>query len=421
MSGIVRRGDVHGKALSYVRQVSVTARRQIFDAVLALVILATAEVAVITGGRSPALVSPWLRGLLVTVIVLPLAWRRQAPVAVWAVSTAATGVAFAAASPPGPGILAPLVALYTVASRSGRWASITAGAVSLAACAALGFTGSRPSVILDGSRFRIDGVLAMAALVTACWLIGDNIRVRSAYTAELRAKAERAEADRQAALARAAAQERTRIARELHDVVVHHVSSIAVQAGAARMLAGNGTSEGEEGPTWAGIETAARQALTELRQLLGVLRNGRDPPARSPQPGLHDLEQLLEESRQAGLAVQASVSGCRVSLPASVSLAGYRIIQEALTNVRKHQGHPPTLVAVRYRADGLEVEVSSQRATCPPQRSRPGQYQDEQGHGHGLAGMRERVTLLGGQLDAGPTQEGGFLVTAYLPLEGTMV
>lgn len=388
---------------------TVTARRLVLDAAIALALLAAAEAVIVAGGM-PSRTPQWLRGLLVAVIVVPLAWRRRAPVVVWGVSSAATAAAIAI-SPLGPAVLAPLVALYTVAARSGRMASMTAGAISLAGCAALGISGSRSSVVFDDSRFRGDGMLVLAVLVAGCWLIGDNVRVRRAYVAELQAKAQRAEADQQAGQARAAARERARIARELHDVVVHHVSSIAVQAGAARLVAGHGAGAAEGAPTWSGIEATARQALSELRQLLGVLRNGQDPPARRPQPGLHDLDQLLEESRRAGLPVQASIDGCPVSLPASVSLAGYRVIQEALTNVRKHQGPASTSVALRYRARELEIEVSSQRAAgAPPLREGPG---------HGLVGMRERVTLLGGQLDAGPRPDGGFLVTARIPLEGT--
>jgi signal transduction histidine kinase len=390
--------------------VTVAARRLIFDASLALALLTGTEVIIVAEAR-PSPVPLWLRGLLAAVIVVPLAWRRRAPVAVWAVCGAAAAAAIAFTTLPAPGILGALVALFTVASRSGRRASMTAGAISLAACAALGIAGSRSSVVLDGSRVRGNGALVLAVLVAACWLIGDNLRVRRAYLTELQAKAERAEADRQAGLERAAARERTRIARELHDVVVHQVSSIAVQAGAARMLADHGASAGGEGPTWSGIEATAREALSELRQLLGVLRNGQDRPTRRPQPGLHDLEQLLQESRQAGLPVQASIDGCRISLPASVSFAGYRIIQEALTNVRKHQGCTPTSVAVRYRTGELEIEVSSQRAADPPP--------PRDGSGHGLVGMRERVTLLGGEFDAGPRPDGGFGVTARIPLEET--
>lgn len=405
---ITAQDDAKGGALGYVHRVTVTARRLIPDAAFALALLAWTEVITFTGsGRS--LIPLWVRAVLAAVMVVPLAWRRLAPVTAWAISAAATAAAIAWASPPGPGVLATLIALFTLASRSGRRASVTAGALSLACCTILAITGSRSSVVLDGSRIRGNGVLVLAALVVACWLIADNLRVRRAYLAELAAKAERAEADREAALTQAAAQERTRIARELHDVVVHHVSSIAVQAGAARMLDGGGV----DGPTWSTIEATARQALSELRQLLGVLRNGDAPapPARRPQPGLHDLDQLLEESRQAGLPVRASLDGRHVALPASVSLAGYRIIQEALTNVRKHQGRTPTSVTVRYRGNELEIEVSSQRAAGSPRW--PG------APGHGLVGMRERVILLGGELDAGPRPDGGFGVTARIPLEGT--
>lgn len=398
--------------LGYVRRMTDTARRAVLDALLAAALLTVTEVAAITDNK-PSVPPLWLRALLMAVIVAPLAWRRRSPVVAWAVSAAATGTAIAAGSSPGPGVLAPLAALYTVASTSGRRGSVTAGALSMIGCVALGIGESGSSVVFDNARIRGDGVPVLAALVVACWLTGDNLRVRRAYVAELHAKAQRAEADKRADLARAAEQERTRIARELHDVVVHHVSSIAVQAGAARLLAGQGARPAGEGPTWLGIEATARQALSELRQLLGILRNGQDPPARGPQPGLDDLAQLLDESRQAGLPVQASVDGGRTDLSASISLAGYRIIQEALTNVRKHQGRPATSVAVRFLSRQLEIEVRSQRATAPQPR--------RDGPGHGLAGMRERVTLLGGELDTGPSPDGGFLVSARIPLDGTAV
>jgi signal transduction histidine kinase len=381
--------------------VTVTARRLAFDTALALALLTGTEFAA--------------RGALVAVIVLPLAARHAAPVAAWAVSAAATAVAVASAEFPGPGVLAPLIGLYTVAAGSARRTSAAAGLLSLTGCALLAASGSRSSIAFAGSRFRGNGALVLAGLVAVCWLIGDNVRIRRAYVAELQAKARRAAADQRENLARAAAQERARIARELHDVVVHHVSSIAVQAGAARLLAATGDSAGpgDEVPTWSGIEAAARQALAELRQLLGVLRSGHDPPARAPQPGLHDLGRLLDESRRAGLPVRATVDDPGEPLPASVSLAGYRIIQEALTNVRKHQGCAATAVVVRREAAGLRIEVSSGPsggAALPPvPREAPGV---------GLAGMRERAALLGGELDARPRPDGGFLVTARIPLAG---
>lgn len=175
MSGVSRHGDVRGKALSYVHQVTVTARRLAFDASIALALLAGAELVTVAGG-TPSRTPPWLRGLLVAAIVVPLAWRRRAPVVVWGVSSAATAAAIATSSL-GPAVLAPLVALYTVASRSRRVASMAAGAISLAGCVALGIGGSRSLVVFDDSRIRGNGVLVLVALVAGCWLIGDNLRV----------------------------------------------------------------------------------------------------------------------------------------------------------------------------------------------------------------------------------------------------
>lgn len=380
-------------------------------ALVLLVLLAGAGASAVAGAGPSAVPLP-ARVVLVAAAVIPLAWRRRAPVAVWAVSGAATIAAIVSRSSPGVAVLAPLIALYTVAASSSRRMSAAAGVISLAGFAAAGLLSSRSSFIVAGSTLRAGGPLLLAVVVIACWLVGDNIRVRRAYVAELRAKAQRAESDRQAELARAAAAERARIARELHDVIAHHVSVIAVQAGAARMLAENGTSAAEAGPTWAGVEATAREALAELRQLLGVLRHDGDPPARSPQPGLGQLKQLLDQARRAGLPVQARTDGDPGPLAPGADLCAYRIIQESLTNVRKHQGSAPTSIALRYEADRLEIEVASRAG---PQRPRPGPA----GAGHGLAGMRERVTLLGGELTAAPGPDGSFTVIARIPLQET--
>ena len=388
--------------------VRVAAPGRALDALLALALLAGAEVSAVAGAGPVAAPLP-VRVVLAAAAVIPLAWRRQAPVTAWAVSTAAAVAAIVSRSSPGVAVLAPLIALYTVAATSSRRVSAAAGAASLAGFTAAGFTGPRSSFVVAGSAVRAGGPLLLAAVVIACWLTGDNIRVRRAYLAELRAKAQRAEADREAGLARAAAAERARIARELHDVIAHHVSVIAVQAGAARMLAETGASTAEAGPTWSEVEVTARQALAELRQLLGVLRRDGDPPARAPQPGLGHLEQLLGQARRAGLPVEVRTEGSPRILPPTADLCAYRVIQEALTNVRKHQGGGPTSIALRYLAGQLEIEVASQ-AGPQQQPPRPG------GTGHGLAGMRERVTLLGGELAARPAPDGGFIVCARIPL-----
>jgi signal transduction histidine kinase len=162
----------------------------------------------------------------------------------------------------------------------------------------------------------------------------------------------RAETDRAAEAEHAAAEERTRIARELHDVVVHHVSVIAVQAGAARMLAGQGTRAADARQALTDVEATARQTLGELRQLLGVLRRNGEPPTRDPAPGLDQLGRLLDDVRRAGLRVQARTEGTPVALPPAVDLSAYRIVQEALTNVLKHAGCVPASVLINYRGPG---------------------------------------------------------------------
>jgi signal transduction histidine kinase len=409
----------------------VASRRWVPDAVLAVVLLAGVAASAVPGGGPPPVA---VRALLGAAAVVPLAWRRRAPVAVWAVSGAVAAAGIATRAAPGLVVLAPLVALYTVAASSRRRVSVAAGVVSLAGVAAVGVASPHTWVVVGGSTVRAGGPAFLAVVVIACWLVGDNLRTRRAYLAELRAKAERAEADRQAELARAASAERVRIARELHDVIAHHVSVIAVQAGAARLLAetgagasaetgagagtgagfggGVGVGAGRVGPSWAGVETTARQALAELRQVLGVLRHDGGPPTRAPQPGLGQLGQLVDQARRAGLVVQLRTDGEPRRLAPAADLCAYRIIQEALTNVRKHQGGAETRVRLLYRAGELEIDVSSRAGTGPP----PG---GPAGAGHGLAGMRERVTLLGGQFTAGPRPGDGFAVTARIPLPET--
>src|SRR5262249_32720416 len=213
--------------------------------------------------------------------------------------------------------------------------------------------------------------------------IGDNLRVRRAYVAELEAAAARTDADRVAEAAMAAAQERARIARELHDVVAHHISVIAVQAGAARMLAEQRDDPEDLQQGWAAMEVMARQTLGEMRQLLGVLRREGDLPPTVPSPGLAQLDRLLDDVRQAGLPVVATVEGRPVSLPAAVDLSAYRIVQEALTNVLKHGGPVPTTVVVRYRPSDVELEIADRRTAAAGTPA-------TEGPGHGLVGMRER-------------------------------
>jgi signal transduction histidine kinase len=268
-------------------------------------------------------------------------------------------------------------------------------------------------------------LVAPAAGVAITWLIGDNVRVRRAYIAELEARAEQLERQQATEAQRAVDGERTRIARELHDVVAHHVSVIAVQAGAARMVAdqraappGRGMPRSMSDDMLASIESTARQALGELRRLLGVLRKEDGSAELAPQPGLHQLDLLVAQLRDSGVAVELSVDGSVPdSLPPGVDLTAYRIIQEALTNVLKHSGGAPTRVGVRVDGEDLELRVTD---AGPGVSAIGAGAVEELGHGgHGLIGMGERVALFGGRFRSGPGRFGGFEVEARIPLGGS--
>jgi signal transduction histidine kinase len=206
---------------------------------------------------------------------------------------------------------------------------------------------------------------------------------------------------------RAVEDERNRITRELHDVLAHSVSVMTVQASAVRRLL---TPEQQrEREALMTVEETGRQALSEMRRLLGIMRTEEEVPALAPQPGLGTLPALVEQVRQSGLPVELTVEGEPVELPAGVDLSAYRIVQEALTNALRHAGPAHAWVAVRYVGDDVEIEVAND-----------GRSQDENdGAGHGLVGMRERVALCGGELHSGPRAGGGFKISARLPVAGS--
>jgi signal transduction histidine kinase len=255
------------------------------------------------------------------------------------------------------------------------------------------------------------------------WYVGRRLRLRSERAAQL--------LEEQAAEARRiVVEERTRIARELHDVVAHRVSLMTVQAGAAKAVA----AEDPEGAlrAMAAVEEAGRQALDELRHLLGVLRPETGLDGLGPQPGLADLPRLVEQTRGAGLDVSLATDGLSGELPARVDLFAYRIVQEALTNVLKHAG-PGARTQVRLGSDrkGIVIEVvddgngleppSAAAGSLRPAGSPVDDRQDRRSGrsaGHGIVGMRERARLLGGTLEARPRPDGGFRVVAHLPTGG---
>jgi signal transduction histidine kinase len=318
---------------------------------------------------------------------VPLIWRRSRPLAVLGVVTAgavASGVAYGLILPFAPGL-----ATYTVAAQTSRRRSAIGTAAALLAIAA-------------GAGSASD--YARLVVVAAAWVVGDNLRTRRAYLHELEEKAERLEREREANIQRAAAEEQARISRELHDVIAHNVSVMTIQAAAARDVFDADPSGARE--ALASIESTGRSALTELRRLLSSVRDG-DRPELAPQPGIDGLEELVSQVRRSGLDVELNVHGERPALSTALDLSAYRIIQEALTNTLKHASARRAWVDVRYSPSEVGVTVRDDGVGTAPNGA---------GAGRGLVGMRERVELFGGTLDAGPLPDGGYAVSAHLPL-----
>jgi signal transduction histidine kinase len=240
----------------------------------------------------------------------------------------------------------------------------------------------------------------------AAWLTGFILSARTRQTAELRERAARLELEREANAREAVADERARIARELHDVVGHSVSVMTVQASGVRRLLR--PDQDREREALLIVEQTGREALAEMRKLVGVLRRPEEAPALAPQPSLEHLEKLVEQVRESGLAVDLKVEGEATSLPASVDLAGYRLVQEGLTNTLKHAQAKHAEVLVRYGNDEVEVTVADDGN---------GKGGGE-GSGHGLVGLRERIAVAGGELESGPRANGGFQIRARIPMNG---
>jgi signal transduction histidine kinase len=365
---------------------------------------------------------------LVVLQALPLAWRRSWPIAIFLVVGAARGsydhlgIGFA------PLPLGPAIAYYTVMDRCSTGMRWVISGVTL-----LGIISSQ---MLPGHSEPYDFFVA-ALVFVAAGFAGVLSRTRRAYLAEVEDKAAAAEAERDRQVALAAAQERTRIARELHDVVAHHVSLMAVQSEAAASLLPD--KPAEAGKSVQIIGDTAREALAELRRLLGVLRGPSQPDADKsavirPAPSLAELDDVLVQVRQAGLAVDLHVEGSPCRLAPGVDLTAYRIVQEALTNAVRHSGAAAAAVTVRYEPGYVTVRISNAGAhqldlhhdgnerpstaaarTHKRLRLRPAGPSDGQSGGFGLAGITERVASCGGSLTLGPSDAGGFAVTARLP------
>jgi signal transduction histidine kinase len=351
-----------------------------------------------------------LLGLLLTVLSwAPLVFRRRAPVAVFAVTAVAATIAYSLGYPDAGTGFGPLIGLYTVASRSQRSTTVVALAVTVVAqvVAVLMVDIEEPLAVMFGG-------VAMA-VGAAAW--GDRKQVREAYVEQLELRAAEKERERLEAAQRAVDAERTRIARELHDVVAHAMSVVAVQSGVgAHVIDAQPQAAKHILET---ISDTSRDALGEMRRLLGVLRDGHGSETPdgelAPAPGLGALDDLAARVTQAGVPVELRIEGEHTALPAGVDLAAYRIVQEALTNVLKHAGPARATVAVRYGDDAVRLVVTDdgRGAAAPPGGNGSGAA-DGPRPGHGIVGMRERAELYGGSLAAGPRPGGGFRVTATL-------
>jgi signal transduction histidine kinase len=339
--------------------------------------------------------------VLLLLVTLPLAMRRRRPAATL-LTTAGALVLGALLVSHSQGVpvgvfLALLLAFYSVGAHCDDRRSYFVGVVAVAAIAAADL--ARPgSFSASGSRPAAWLVFAIA------WLVGRDLRRRRQRVADLEGRAVRLEREREEKAELAVAEERARIARELHDVIAHGVSVIVVQAQAGPHLLND--PERVRGVFYS-IESSGRDALAELRRLLGILRAGDQQLAIGPQPGLGSLQSLVEQVRASGLPVEMQIEGEPVHLPAGIDLSAYRIVQEALTNIVKHAGDARAEVVIRYRRHELELDVLDDGR---------GGAGSVNGSGHGLIGMHERVALYGGTLEAGTRDGGGYAIRARLPL-----
>jgi len=381
-------------------------REVVLDAAIAAVVFALTLAMLASRGDSGADTRDLdpLGVLLAAVASLPLVARRQAPLAVFALTAAASAVLNGLGFPPGPP-LGPTVALYFLAlsperTRAPRWAA--AAVVASLFIVHAGATG------VAEDEFPTVPLLFGALVWGGAWVIGDRVRLRRARIAELEERARRAEQEAERERRLAVAEERTRIARDLHDSAGHAINVILVQAGAARLL-----QEQDLERSRAALETieeVARETLGEIDQLVGALREDGLPEetggAVEPPLGLAALETLAERHRSAGLAVSVRARGSRRPLPPGLDQAAYRILQEALTNAARH-GDGSAEVDITFGPSFLELAVSN---PTRPDRS-------HSGAGHGVVGMRERAALLGGSLEA-RASDGFFRIRARLPYGG---
>jgi signal transduction histidine kinase len=366
--------------------------RRVGDALLALLMLVGALVGLFLGRRTGDTTGSLAVGVVLAAgATVPLAWRRRAPLIVLGVVIVSDWLVVMLDYGAISGFAA-VIALYTAAAYCERRRLVPVLV---------------PLLLFWATDMVVQDLNWMEVLLAAVLMAGIPIGFgRIVFNRRVRVARERDLAAREAV-----SDERARIARELHDVVAHHMSVMVVQAAAARAVA-------DKDPTAAGqalrqIEESGRAGLTEMRRLLDLLKSEEGEQERVPQPGLERLDELLQTMRATGLSVERIVEGSPHALPSGVDLSAYRIVQEALTNTLKHAGDAHARVLLRFRPDALEIEVADDgRGASAPSAA---------GAGRGLIGMRERVQLFGGTLESGPRPGGGFVVRARLPvLEETL-
>ena len=332
-----------------------------------------------------------IAALIAAVVVqaVVLWWRRSYPLAVFVIVVSIEVLTLIGGPDREPSSLALAFAAYAVSvyDRS-RFRLVLAGAAIAVILTAIGF------LLVPGAFQTARMLLPVGALILVAWVVGDYMRSRRSFFVELVARHQREREN-------AAEAERLRIARELHDVVAHNVSAMAIQAGAARV------SGGSSAQTLEAIEQSARDTLAELNKLLGVLRKTAGAPDLAPQPTLDEVDALLKPARDAGIKATLKVTGEKRSLPAAIDLSAYRIVQEAMTNVLKHANANRVEVLIAYEPAGVVLTISD-NGSGP---------REGLATGHGLIGMRERVELFGGEMNTGSSSLGGFRVRARLPIK----
>jgi signal transduction histidine kinase len=385
-----------------VRRLWLLARRYGFDALIVLVAVESTVEVVLSHGSPQAPRTPlWFAAPATALIVLLLLWRRRwpfaAPAAVWLVAAALSFADGRLVVFPAGIYIAGLAAAFLLGNPA------DAGRARLGLAVVLG---AAAIIVYHDPRRDPDDLIFPPLVFALGWLAGFAVRERGEQAQAAEVRAAQAERERDAAARLAVAEERARIARELHDIVAHAVSVMVLQVGAVRHKLPGALAEDRQ--ALQNVEQAGRTALTEMRHLLAGMRGAGDGAELMPQPGLDGLGSLLEETGRAGLPVRLHVDGEPFPLPPAIDLSAYRIVEEGLTNALKHARASHADVTVRYRLDELQIEVRDNGTGRPA----------GDGPGLGLVGVRERVKIYGGQMTAGTAAGGGFVLSTCLPLGG---